>query len=299
MHRSLTQLSLLLCVVAPFAGCRGGFAGGDVASTDSHLDECSYPRRCYTKNGTGPADLFALNLDKALAMSVGDAALRFEPLLADESDPNGTHHVAVDHLIGCALAPDQSVTVAHPDGARTFSGELGLAPSWEAGPVSDVERDWVQACSVARLNLFRNVVLLGIVGDHPALDHVNERFMSRLADPLTGRFEPEAGFRVVDGVPHVCAGPGAASRDQDWLSRRLCNQPGALEVGKLTACGVVYDGRCDYRAVEPIDPLTKTGVDAWGHVWLDDYSDIVRPVMGSGAYVEPKRRPLLTTFLVQ
>lgn len=298
MPSPVTQLSIVLCALIPISGCSGGFAGRDVATSDSHLDgDCTPPKRCYTKNGTGPADFFALNLDKALSRSVSDAALGFAPLLAGESDPNGPHHVAVDHLIGCALTPAQSVVVAHPDGPRTFSGELGLAPSWEAGPIVDLERDWVQACSVARLNLFRAVVLLGVVGDHPALDHVSERFMSRLADPRSGRFEPEAGFRVVDGVPHVCAGPGAGA-DQDWLSRRLCNQPGALEIGKLTACGVVYDGWCDYRAVDPVDPDAKTGVDPWGHVWRDDYSDVVRPVMGNGAYVDPNRRPLLTTFLV-
>ncbi|GAB4561471.1 MAG: hypothetical protein Tsb0020_09010 [Haliangiales bacterium] len=51
------------------------------------------------------------------------------------------------HLAGCALEPGQSATIAMSSGAlRTFSGVRGLAPEWQAGPLSDDGEARVRAC---------------------------------------------------------------------------------------------------------------------------------------------------------
>lgn len=57
-----------------------------------------------------------------------------------------------EYLIGCALTPNQSVTVTVGGNPVTYKGSLGLAPEWgeDHGSCDQDCKEWVSACMLAR-----------------------------------------------------------------------------------------------------------------------------------------------------
>jgi hypothetical protein len=75
----------------------------------------------------------------------------------------------MQYTVGCALGPDQEVTV-HLDGAEhRLRGEMGLAREWAEQPCDETCQGWVSACLIARINARGERVEISMRGDHPAL----------------------------------------------------------------------------------------------------------------------------------
>ncbi len=77
----------------------------------------------------------------------------------------------LEYMVGCALAPEQSVEVDVAGEHRVYRGALGLAPAWgaEAGACDGACQGWVSACLIARTNAEGVSRPISLLGDHPGL----------------------------------------------------------------------------------------------------------------------------------
>jgi hypothetical protein len=69
----------------------------------------------------------------------------------------------LQHVVGCAFNPTQSITLSWPGHQATYSGVLGLAPDWATLPLTDPTRQrLVSACMAARTNFYGFSVVISM-----------------------------------------------------------------------------------------------------------------------------------------
>jgi hypothetical protein len=108
----------------------------------------------------------------ALAMN----ALAFNSLSLEETTIDAAEDCQASHAlqlmqytVGCALGPDQEVTMLLDGAERRLRGQMGLAPEWAEQPCDETCQGWVSACLIARINARGERVEISMRGDHPAL----------------------------------------------------------------------------------------------------------------------------------
>jgi hypothetical protein len=77
----------------------------------------------------------------------------------------------LEFTVGCALTPEQSVSVSVDGESYTYQGQLGLAPEWgEPGGVCDETcQEWVSGCLIARLDYLGVDREISVRGANPGL----------------------------------------------------------------------------------------------------------------------------------
>jgi hypothetical protein len=66
------------------------------------------------------------------------------------------------YVVGCALSPNQTVTVTLDGVDYTFSGSLGIAPAWGTAACNAACQQRVSACVMARVNYLGQTVLISL-----------------------------------------------------------------------------------------------------------------------------------------
>ncbi len=85
------------------------------------------------------------------------------------SDPNARE--VLKYIVSCALPRGAEVSFVADGVSYTYSGEIGLAPSWGqgGGTCGSSCQQWVSACMMSRVDYLGEKVLISVRGDHPAL----------------------------------------------------------------------------------------------------------------------------------
>lgn len=105
---------------------------------------------------------------RPLSTETYDAATGEPALRLQLHDPAA--RLVMGYLVGCALAPSQSLTWKDPfDGSvHSWRGSAGLCPAWATGPAPLGCEQWVSACVLARNNPIGARVELSLRGEDPA-----------------------------------------------------------------------------------------------------------------------------------
>ena len=170
----------------------------------------------------------------AIVGATGHVATPLQALLSSEQGKR-----LLEYTIECALPADRSLEVHDGAALRKVSGQIGLVPSWQSEPLSAPGERWISACILARLNAFGRIVAISIRANHPVARDIPA--------------ETQRAFSVDEGTfygnlftdppqLYVCQGEGPRSRSPD-AALRVCSQ-GAVALGKPTACGITFTGRC-------------------------------------------------------
>ncbi len=172
----------------------------------------------------------ALSVNSLVSSALNDASMR----------------TVLKYLVGCALRPEQSITLEVPTGSGsfyTYNGQLGLYPDWSTGACpADTCQPWVSACVIARINAVGHVVPLSLRGSALTTD----------AAELTE-------YPMVDGVffGNVFAQPQIryACLPNDGELTRTCGRDDSGDPLPLSGCGAVTflgpcSSICDTRAAD-------------------------------------------------
>jgi hypothetical protein len=162
------------------------------------------------------------------------------------------------YLVGCALAPEDSVTAQAGNLHYVFHGSMGLAPGWATRPLNDREQRMVSACIFARTNYFGVPVQISMRSD--AADAPE----SLRSDSSEQRDYPffEGGFFgnlfLEKPEAYVCTGDDSPARMAHLRALlRVCSLPLQQQHASLpvSQCHFVIAGACSMRAFH------RNGVD--------------------------------------
>lgn len=168
------------------------------------------------------------------------------PLLVTEKSRK-----VLEYVVQCALPLEVTAQAAHLGEMFRFQGDLGIAPDWRTGALTDEEQAAVSACLLARTNAFGVPVRISLRSrDAP---------LSRLPSLFAGREERraypvrEGAFfgNVFSGAPTAYACRGDTSPETESILRRakrICTLPTdhlTPDGLPISACGFVVLGQCD------------------------------------------------------
>ena len=146
MHRPVSALALT-SLLALLPAC------GDQESTDVNFEDSLTSANGLTSNGLTSNGLTSNGLTSNGLTSNGlvISALR------DKTATGALSRLFFRYMVSCALPTGKSVTYTWTNTAGTTitevnPGQLGLAASWESGPLGDSGKQWVSACLAARTN---------------------------------------------------------------------------------------------------------------------------------------------------
>jgi hypothetical protein len=160
------------------------------------------------------------------------------------------------YTVGCALDPVQSFTFSWTDSKKkvhteTYSGILGLAPSWATQPLTGAAQAWVSACLASRVNWYGISVTISSRGSHPGL---NKSGSSELT--TFGMAEGAFWGNLFSSTPYVFACHYSPNRDYSRSQSRDCAAGHLNPNGSLVECGIVdIAGACESLC----QPLTNSG----------------------------------------
>jgi hypothetical protein len=141
------------------------------------------------------------------------------------------------YAVGCAFTSSQSFQFSWTDAqgathAETYQGEVGLAPGWAAGSLSQDGQKLVTACMAARSNHYGAVVMIS--ARHPSISALSASSTEQLDSPiLEGAFWGNLFATTPQIYSCYTSANIQASRDQ----QRVC------AAGYLTTSGTAF---CDY-----------------------------------------------------
>jgi hypothetical protein len=190
--------------------------------------------------------------------------------LKDPGPEGDLFRLLLKYTVSCALKPPQTFDFSWTDSANTqhqesYLGELGIAPTWAAGPLDANGQEMVSACLAARTNWYglrvvismRYVVggLLHVVGVDVAglLGHPIEDILELLSYTYT-----EGAFwgNLFAPSPHLhaCYDPQNTTHARSAL--RDCANGHLDESGKPQDCGMIdVVGPCSDVCAAPIVPV--------------------------------------------
>ncbi len=166
-------------------------------------------------------------------------AITAQDLLATESNRE-----VLSYVVSCALPADVTLVGTVHGITYEFQGSIGLAPRWADRKLNSVERGWISACMLARVNAYGVSLLISLRGAHPAL---------AVSAAEAAQFTLEEGafygdiFTTGDDpiVAISCRGSGQAAGETGGLVNRDCAEPG--EIAGQSICGMTFAGDCaDY-----------------------------------------------------
>ena len=190
--------------------------------------------------------------------SAHTAESAFIKLAATELSSSAEHRILLSYLVSCALP--QGVTLYQEvDGQRvSFTGALGLAPTWLHRPLNEPEQRWVSACILARTNYFGKRVQISMRALEPAPGALAVTFAEQKEFTLYegaffgNLFQPEADA-------FTCSGPRLADQPLDpVLSDRICTERSthtSADGQPLSHCGFIHQGLCPAMAAIQLDDV--------------------------------------------
>jgi len=146
-------------------------------------------------------------------------------------NPAASLETFMEYTVGCALAPDQSVTITIDGRPHTYGGSMGLAPEWADGGCGDDCQQWVSACLIARSNARGEHVEISMRGDTPGLALVPGEAESFPVEEATYYGNLFADQQVIS----ACLADGNPELD------RVCGDLGDCPVDLAGPCSAVCD----------------------------------------------------------
>lgn len=153
-------------------------------------------------------------------------------LVASLADPMNQRFMS--YLVSCALPAGHSVTFQSGTASFTFSGEIGLAPTWENGACDQSCQRWVSACLLARVNhlgVHREISMRGETSALALESHELQQYPQAEATYFGNLFQPAQ-------ERYACLPPGATSIS------RVCGD-------SLGDCPMAVVGSCDDVCNDP------------------------------------------------
>lgn len=142
-------------------------------------------------------------------------------------DPDAQQFMS--YLVGCALPAGTSVTWKNSAGMTgTWEGILGLCPAWKTGAPSEVCKNWVSSCLLARNNAYGRHVELSLRGE----DSSRPTFFTTEPQTRPVQFDPDLGGPVPSFSTCVGTQTGA-SRNCGWQ----VDSVGSCTVGQTVCLG--------------------------------------------------------------
>ena len=108
--------------------------------------------------------------------TLGNAALTTTAIHSLASTTSGRNYLT--YVVGCALAPTQSVTAIELGGNYTFTGVLGMTTAWTTRALTATERAQVTECVMSRTNYFGDTISISDRGINAALYTTDQELSS-------------------------------------------------------------------------------------------------------------------------
>ncbi|MFT3768943.1 MAG: hypothetical protein QM820_26175 [Minicystis sp.] len=163
--------------------------------------------------------------------------------IRDPGDAGRLSREFLRYAVSCAFGPDQSFDFSWVDSTgvahwESYPGLLGLAPSWETGPLDLLGQQWVSACLGSRVNAKGVSVMLSSRGRHPAL-------ATTAAERQAFQTREAVFFGNLFGGSHrvfACYDPLSVVPAQ--MANRVCAEPAllSLDIGRISLgydCGPI------------------------------------------------------------
>jgi hypothetical protein len=164
-------------------------------------------------------------------------------------DPTSTGDLSrqlLQYTVGCAFNTSQSFSFSWTTSQgqvknETYSGILGLAPSWFAKPLSGNDQEWVSACLISRVNWYGVSIMISSRASHPSL---NKAGMPEMAAYTNN----EGAFwgNVFSSTPHAYACFYGPNQDYSRSQQRDCAAGHLQADGSIAECGIIQIvGACE------------------------------------------------------
>jgi hypothetical protein len=175
-----------------------------------------------------------LAANKLAANKLSASALPSNTTLVDSADGREV----LSYVVGCALTAAQSVQVRATGGTvYTFSGQIGLAPSWATSAPTLTDRHWVTACVLSRVNLYGVSVQLSMRGATSALNTTAAEGAYTMDE---GAFYGDL-FDPNGPTEYACKSHITWNASTTSAQNRQCAE---TTDGVTTKCGFTYTGVC-------------------------------------------------------
>ena len=182
--------------------------------------------------------------------------------LRDTTATGALSRMFFHYMVSCALPAGRSVSYTWTNTTGTTitevnPGQLGLASSWESGPLSDTGKQWVSACLAARTNSLGH--------NHPISMRAGTSALPVTAQERTDYAYGEGSFwgNLFDGTPYIYSctrSPmkAGASTSAGLSDGRTCT---------TSACGVIKPVGYCYLSTS-----ASTGQNCWQKASNNDYA---------------------------
>jgi hypothetical protein len=143
------------------------------------------------------------------------------------------------YLVRCALPAGQNVSGAAGGKVYSFSGLVGVAPTWLTQSLSLSGRRWMTACLLAHVNAYDEEVPISLRGDHPALSTTASESAQFTVEEMSFY-----GDLFANGTPGMfaCAGKGLQIKwpedPDEYQAKRSCS---SKEECSMSVPGPCYD----------------------------------------------------------
>jgi hypothetical protein len=159
------------------------------------------------------------------------------------------------YLVRCALPAGQNVSGAAGGKVYSFSGLVGVAPTWLTQSLSLSGRRWMTACLLAHVNAYDEEVPISLRGNHPALS-------TTVAESAQFTLEEMSfyGDLFADGTQGMfaCAGKGLQMKwpedPDEYQAKRSCSSK--------EECSMSVPGPC-YDITPSTTDACEEGVGGW------------------------------------
>jgi hypothetical protein len=236
----------------------------------------SYPSVLEVENAlnVNALNVNALNVNALNVNALNVNALNVNALTAIQNfGPDGElSRQLLLYTVECAFTSTQFFSFSWIDSQfvvhnETYSGKLGLAPSWFSAPLADTEQRWISACLASRVNWYGVHVIIS-----------SRASSSRLGVPSTIEKETftniEGAFwgSLFTGSPQVYACYSAPNAAHSRSKMRDCAAGHVDENGIPQDCGIIHIvGTCE-SVCEPMkkeDRFYPSCTSDGGATWTD------------------------------
>lgn len=238
---------VVLCLVSPL------FNAGCVASPEDVDDDIGIARspalganalgaNALGANALGANALGANALSPTMlngsALATGSLSATALSAIQDPGSTGTLSRELLRYTVSCAFTPSQSVSFSWVDSSNlthdeTYSGLIGLAPTWANEALSVDGQRWVSACLIARVNHFGISVMLSMRGGASALDTTTEERAAYTY--LEGAF----WGNVFSATPTAYACDYVPNDAHSRSGNRVCAAGYDDGSGTLQSCGII------------------------------------------------------------
>lgn len=151
---------------------------------------------------------------------------------------------ALQYAVGCALAPNQSITFTASGWPQTtYYGAMSVATAWLSRDLTKSEAAWVSSCVISRINLTGTVVQISVRGATGGYATTSQELTDYQIEE--GAFWGNVFINRGSLVGNACNGIQQSQNDTYGdLPLRECAEWNGVLGQQLTPCGFNYAGLC-------------------------------------------------------